>query len=585
MKKINQSKVVVSLLLVGLYIFSCNSLMTESSSQDQESREFSTLKTSAIGPITIDDTDPSKNWSKTANDYGWCSGSGKWQDPYIIKNITVNAGGGAYGILIKNSKVYFTIRNCTVHDAIIGDISLNNVGNGTIVNNTCTDTSDYVKGIELWTNCDNNTIVNNTISNIGDGIEIRTGSDNNKIISNQANGNSRNGMILTGNCQNNIFLDNIASNNRGEHTNPLLREGYGMEISGCINNEFINNTFNDNYQMGVFLDANSDNNNFTGNLAYSNNDYGIYIGNANCGSNLFIRNNFSNNGINQGLELSTSNSWNDTEIGNSWSDYAGEDKNDDGIGDTPYQVNGVNDYKPILNDGDDIKPIIEILAPESNVLFGKISPTFSLSIIEKNIDETWYNLNNGVNQSFTGLTGKINQALWSSQSDGFVNLKFFVNDTTDKTNSTQIAVRKDTIAPNITILAPANNSIFGETPPTINVSISETSLDKSWYVLNDIQVFFTGTLFNISKDLWEKLSNETITVVFYANDTVGNTGWRRITLTKQIDNSSEDDNNEEDENEDKNDGITILSYNPLVLCVSILIMIPIIGHHIKKKSN
>ncbi|GAH40211.1 unnamed protein product, partial [marine sediment metagenome] len=39
--------------------------------------------------ILIDDLDPTKNWSYTASQYDWCSGSGTWNDPYIIENVTI----------------------------------------------------------------------------------------------------------------------------------------------------------------------------------------------------------------------------------------------------------------------------------------------------------------------------------------------------------------------------------------------------------------------------------------------------------------------------------------------------------------
>ena len=43
-----------------------------------------------IGPIKIDDDDPTKNWSVTASTYDWCSGSGLLSDPYIIENVTID---------------------------------------------------------------------------------------------------------------------------------------------------------------------------------------------------------------------------------------------------------------------------------------------------------------------------------------------------------------------------------------------------------------------------------------------------------------------------------------------------------------
>jgi len=46
-----------------------------------------------VNPIFINDTDPSYDWSKTAADNDWCSGTGSFSDPYVIKNIVVNGNG------------------------------------------------------------------------------------------------------------------------------------------------------------------------------------------------------------------------------------------------------------------------------------------------------------------------------------------------------------------------------------------------------------------------------------------------------------------------------------------------------------
>ena len=48
------------------------------------------------------------NWSDAIGK-GWFSGDGSWGNPYTIENISIDAGGGTYGILINNSKNdYFT---------------------------------------------------------------------------------------------------------------------------------------------------------------------------------------------------------------------------------------------------------------------------------------------------------------------------------------------------------------------------------------------------------------------------------------------------------------------------------------------
>jgi len=78
--------------------------------------------------IFIKDDDPDYNWSKTAAENPWCSGSGNESDPYIIENVFID---GKYhlervlypddrykdysAINIHNSHAFFEIRNCYIN--------------------------------------------------------------------------------------------------------------------------------------------------------------------------------------------------------------------------------------------------------------------------------------------------------------------------------------------------------------------------------------------------------------------------------------------------------------------------------------
>ncbi|MBD3253832.1 MAG: hypothetical protein GF383_02010, partial [Candidatus Lokiarchaeota archaeon] len=54
------------------------------------------------------------NWSDAARDLDYVSGAGNWTHPYLIENVTIDAGGTGSGILIENTNEYFTIKNCTI---------------------------------------------------------------------------------------------------------------------------------------------------------------------------------------------------------------------------------------------------------------------------------------------------------------------------------------------------------------------------------------------------------------------------------------------------------------------------------------
>ncbi len=83
------------------------------------------------------------------------------------------------------------------------------------------------------------------------------------------------------------------------------------------------------------------------NIISNQTSYGLYIS-ANCDYNTIIENNILNNSI-QAQQESKTNFWSNNKKGNYWSDYTGKDKNNDGIGDTPYVIN---------NNGEDTKPLM-----------------------------------------------------------------------------------------------------------------------------------------------------------------------------------------------------------------------------------
>ncbi|MFW9829067.1 MAG: hypothetical protein ACFFEY_15935 [Candidatus Thorarchaeota archaeon] len=79
---------------------------------------------------------------------------------------------------------------------------------------------------------------------------------------------------------------------------------------------------------------------------------------------------------------------------------------------------------------DDSDPIINILYPQENQTFGRIAPSYDISIIEPNLDKIWYTLDGGLNNvTITNLSGKINQILWNALPEGAVTIRFYANDT------------------------------------------------------------------------------------------------------------------------------------------------------------
>ena len=135
-----------------------------------------------------------------------------------------------------------------------------------------------------------------------------------------------------------------------------MNNGQGISLWRASNNNIISNNASNNGN-GIFLDAS--NNNILNNNIINTNNYGIYL-NFSSNNKIYL-NNFINN-TDSVLSLDSTNIWNSTEritytyngtqftnyLGNYWSDYNGSDADGNGIGDTPYIIDGDKDNYPLM---------------------------------------------------------------------------------------------------------------------------------------------------------------------------------------------------------------------------------------------
>ncbi len=88
-------------------------------------------------------------------------------------------------------------------------------------------------------------------------------------------------------------------------------------------------------------------------------------------------------------------------------------------------------------------PVITINSPQPNDAFGVDAPNFDISLIEPNLNSTWYTLDNdATNITFTGLNGTINQDEWQKKSEGQITITFYARDYDGNTGSSFVIVRK-----------------------------------------------------------------------------------------------------------------------------------------------
>ena len=183
---------------------------------------------------------------------------------------------------------------------------------------------------------------------------------------------------------------------------------------------------------------------------------------------------------------------------------------------------------------DTLTPSISILFPTPNLLFGNIPPTFNLNITEANLNSTWYSLNGGLNYTFTGFSGTINQTAWNVCSNGIVVIIFYANDSSGNIGNNNVAVRKDTINPFISINYPRPALKFGTVPLTYNISVSDMNLNTIWYTINgDITRYvINSTTGAIDSFVWDTVNDGQVIIKFHVNDSIGNSNFTTVNIIK-----------------------------------------------------
>ena len=543
----NRKKILcLSILFLFCVIIIDAKINLKATTQDQSFTGDSNIKSSDYwnltgSPIFIDDADPNYNWSRTANENAWCSGSGTWNDPYLIENVTIDGQDSASCITIQNSSVFFIIRNCTLSRAgwdYDAGIKLDNVNNSLLIYNSFT--GNQLAGIILWKNCVNNTIEHNWWDNDEQYcVWLFKNCHNNRFLHNEMRDSGGNNIYFYENNNDNIIHGNyITGTGNHQATGAAIR----FNIN-CDRNIISNNNLSSNYFEGILLIRYCDENVIKNNVISNNDENHQIIFYQYCNDNTIFNNTISEGGLTPFIDEYGVVFFEDCDNNNITQNII----NDNDYGGINLRLGSGNNtiseniFGNFISSNQETGVFLE--ESSDNIITGNIflNNTWRGIDIDANSDNTLVNLNSFLNSGTEHARDLGTNNNWNSSKIGnFWDTYVGIDNNQDGIGDVSYNFGTgidylpiwDDDAPNITLVEPKMNQVCGVNAPNFVVEINEAYLDDLWYSVNNgqnITFYDNGT---INQIIWNSLVDGIYDITFYANDTFQHTASQSINVIK-----------------------------------------------------
>jgi len=202
-------------------------------------------------------------------------------------------------------------------------------------------------------------------------------------------------------------------------------------------------------------------------------------------------------------------------------------------------ISEVNSVSVSINKDTGIPTIVVNLPANNTVILTQ--PLINVTVNDVNLDKIWYSVDSNIRFLTNNFAQLLDQLIWNAIQEGAFTIELFANDTAGNLNNFYtLNLIKDISAPIVDIRHPLPNAPYGIDAPIISLTINDATLNTTWYSIvgTNYTIEFTAIIginnITIDQDAWNSLSEGEVTIIFYANDSLGRESSDSITLEKDL---------------------------------------------------